>query len=573
MSIARRVLEAAAQWFGDDASRAAMAVGRPWRLAATGLAIAMVLTAATAFWGTAVSTSQARISVLRTVEPYGFAVHEQLVRNYAETGQFRQTIHRGYDDSWTWSGHRALTLITTSWIYPLAPSVHGLSRIQILGVLLGIIPMALLGRRAMGSGWGLAVGGLLYLGAPAVMALALQDYQDLVFALPCLAFALWAFGSRRWWLAPLGALVGILPREECVLLTVAAAAVVVPPPLAGRRWKRWLVNVALTGAIVGAYVAYVMARHPVSFQGEIGGGHDMPAVNASLSAVEALLSGELPGMQKDNGFYALLFAPFGALALLSPATAAPGLLLVLLHLTVPEGHGVDRLWGGHSHHMAPAVVFLVAGAVQGAGRLLRVLAGWPWRRAFAAAAGWRRWAARLGPVVAAVAACGFLVYGLYWYANWAAWFNLATAWWPREPPYEHPAWALSRQLPDDAAPAVFLDASITVSNRELSYTYEESLDDKEPERGLGAATHMIVDRRNTAALARGMDMPGVEVLATDGDYSLLTWPPGAEDPSLAGGGDPSTAQGDRGQPLNVSTLFRWHPKGVGDFPGCPARDR
>ena len=50
------------------------------------------------FWTTAVSTTWARINAIQTVEPYAFAVHEQLMRNFDSTGFFSQTIHAGYDD-------------------------------------------------------------------------------------------------------------------------------------------------------------------------------------------------------------------------------------------------------------------------------------------------------------------------------------------------------------------------------------------------------------------------------------------------------------------------------------------
>jgi len=540
-----------------------------------GIAIALALAAAMYFWGTAASTSWARISVLRTVEPYALAVHEQLVRNFAADGHFHQTVHRGYDDAWTWSGHRAVTLVTTSWLYPFHPSPHWLSRIMILAVLLGAIPAALLGRRAMDSGWGLAVGASIYLGSPVVMALALQDYQDLVFALPALTFALWAFGSRRLWWTPVAAFVGLMPREECVPLVVLAAMVVIPPRLAGRRWKRWLLNVAVAALVAGSYTAYVMSRHPVSMMGEVGGGHDTPAVNATLTAVQAVFTGALPGLEGDNTFYGLMFAPLGLLALASPLTILPGLALILVHMTVPEGHGVDRLWGGHSHHMAPAMAFVIVAAIQGAGRILRAMISARWRQRWAEAGGRRQLLARMAPRTAAAVAVVVAGACLWWYGGFSQWFNLVDAWWPRRPEHEHPAWALARKLPEDAVPAVFLDASITVSNRQRSYTYEESLLDKVPMQGLGAATHMIVDRRNSSALAWGIAMPRVEVVAEIEDYTLLTWAPGGPDPTVPRGApDRSFTPENRTQELPQSEATRWHPGGgVGLLPGCPAPGR
>jgi len=556
----------------DPLPPAAGTTRRGRQLVVHGVALALALAAATAFWGTAATTSWARISVLRTVEPYALAVHEQLVRNKAEDGRFHQTIHRGYDDAWTWSGHRAITLVTTSWLYPFHPSAHWLSRIMILAVLAGAIPAGLLGRRALGSGWGFALGALLYLGTPTAMALALQDYQDLVFALPCLTFALWAFGARHWAWAPVGAFVGLMPREECVPLVVIAAAVVIPAAAAGPRWRRWLINVGAAAAVAAAYTAYIVVRHPVGFQGEVGGGHDMPAVNATLTAVQALFTGELPGLESGGGFYALMFAPLGLLAMFAPLTALPGLALIFFHLTVPEGHGVDRLWGGHSHHMAPALAFVVVASVQGAGRLLRLASRGGWRERWAGRAGWRRPAARVGPALAACAAVIALGYGLWWYAGWARWFNLETALWPRRPQHEHPAWELSRMLPADAVPVVFLDASICVSNRARAYTYEESLLDKEPLRGLGAATHMIVDKNNKSAMAWAYSMPGLEVIADQEGYALLTWTPGAADPTVPRAPELG-GPGPRGQPINEGAASRWIPDGVSLLPGCPPRGR
>ena len=81
------------------------------------------------FYATAVSTSWARIEALQTIEPYAMAVHEQLLKNLSETGAWFQTIHRGYDDAWTWSGHRALTLPVVGWIHGFNPSALWLSKI------------------------------------------------------------------------------------------------------------------------------------------------------------------------------------------------------------------------------------------------------------------------------------------------------------------------------------------------------------------------------------------------------------------------------------------------------------
>ena len=62
---------------------------------------------------------------MQVVEPYAFAVYHQIVHNLAISGEFVQTIHQGYDDSWTWSGHRAPALFVVAPLYRLDPSTTG----------------------------------------------------------------------------------------------------------------------------------------------------------------------------------------------------------------------------------------------------------------------------------------------------------------------------------------------------------------------------------------------------------------------------------------------------------------
>ena len=38
-------------------------------------------------------------------------------------------------------------------------------------------------------------------------------------------------------------------------------------------------------------------------------------------------------------------------------------------MSVPDGHGVDRSWSGHCHHMAPAIAFSVSSILIGGSRL------------------------------------------------------------------------------------------------------------------------------------------------------------------------------------------------------------
>ncbi len=475
------------------------------------ISAALVALAALAWWSTVSSTSAARIAAMQPIEAYAFAVHEQLMWNFADSGEFFQTIHKGYDDAWTWSGHRALTLPVTALLYGLDPSPWWLARLLIAGVLSGVIPAALIGRRALGSGWGIALGGLIYLTAPVNALLALQDYQDLVFALPALTWALCAMGARGWWWAPLGAAVAVMPREECVPLAVAAALVAVRWRKTGGRlprpdWLPWLRTIALTAAVAGGYAVWAEARFPIATSG-----HDMPLANA----VGFLLDGPpnlfLDGWPFWSRFYAVMFVPLGFLAMLSPLTVAPAIALIALHLTVPHGHGVDRSWSGHAHHMAPAMAFLTVATIEGAGRLLRLCGAHLGRRA----------AAGLG-VIAIAYAAGSSV-------QWAGHYNLVRTPIPTAPEWAHPVWYLAGELTADDVPIVPREASIAASARTRSYSYDGSLTTKAPRKGLGAGNVMIADTRQSGVVEWGLSMAGAEIVAERSPYVMIRWSAGAVD--------------------------------------------
>ena len=465
------------------------------------------------FVGVGCSTSWARIAVLRTVEPYGLAVHQQLLFNFADSGSFFQTIHTGYDDAWTWSGHRAATLPLVGILYGLAPSPFFLTAIAIGLVALGVVPAAALGRRALRHPAGMLAGALLYLGCPAVMGLALQDYQDLVFALPLLLCTLWAMRAQQPWMVAIGALLGCLPREECLPLVVAAAIVSIDLSWE-RPWLRWARNVGIAVAVALVYGLLLALVFPV---GEHG--YEVPVGNAFGGFVDPSQRLELFGLRSIGSFYGLIWAPLGLVGLAAPVTALPGLVLLLLHMTVPWGLGVDRVWGGHAHHVAPMVPFFVCAAILGAARVLRGSA-----HPRLGSAG------RVLPWVLAAGALGYLA----WFdLTWARRANLVLRPWPSQPQLWHPAWVLVPLLPVDAAPIVPLEVSLAVSDRARSYTFSESLLDKAPGRGLGAGTHLIVHRDNALVRSWGEAMPGAVLVAESEPFLLMSWDRGAVDPTMA----------------------------------------
>ncbi len=483
--------------------------------------LGVVALLALAFFGVGCSTSWARIAVLRTVEPYAMAVHEQLMYNFSHAGSFFQTIHTGYDDAWTWSGHRAATLPLVALLYGLFASPFWLSTILIGAVTLGVIPAAALGRKALRHPTGLVLGALLYLGCPAVMGLALQDYQDLALALPFLLFTAWAMRARRWWWVLAGALLGCMPREECIPVVVAMAVVSVDLSWE-RPVRRWLRNLGIAAGVALAYGGVLAVFFPVEATS-----HDMPMAASLGSFVDPDQQLIFFGMENLNDFYALCWAPVGLAGLAAPLSALPGLGLMVLHMTVPWGHGVDRFWGGHVHHLAPMTPFFVVAAILGAARLLRLC-----RHPRLGLAG------RFLPWVLAGAMLG---YGTWFDVAWARGFNLVLRPWPSWPERWHPAWGLLFPLPPDAVPIVPLEVSLAASARLESYTFSESLLDKAPDRGLAAGTHLVVHEDNVLVLAWGEAMPGATVAAEEPPYLMLTWDTGAADPTLAlwGGSPPA----------------------------------
>jgi hypothetical protein len=459
----------------------------------------------------------ARVAALDTIEPYAFAIHQQLAFNFAETGEFFQTIHKGYGDEWAWSGHRAATLPINAWLYSFAPSPTALSTLLITWLLLGALPAAGLGYIAAKHPLGAILGAGLYLTTPTVWALALQDYQDLVLALPALLFTLWAMHARNvsWVMA--GALLGCTPREECLALVIACAIVMIPIRESVSGWRRfdarrWARNVGVSLAVVLLYAGFLSFHH-----GQTPAQHDMPLVGA----VQELFAGELPGLPFWDSFYVLLFAPLGALfMILAPEVAIVGVLLTAFHLTVSRHHGVDRSWTGHVHHMAPAVAFLTAATIIGAGRVLRVLsANTPSVRSARGAA-------------TALLTLLLVVYSTYYTTEWGQSTNLRVTMKPLEPVWESPAWALVRQLPADAIPIVPNEVSIAVANRPAVYTYRESLLDKAPDQGMGAGTHLILNNAHKTVRDWALQMAGAEVVDTAGMYTLIRWDAGAKDLSL-----------------------------------------
>ena len=470
----------------------------------------LILPALWLFYTTAVSTSWARIASLQTIEPYAMAVHEQLMRNFSETGSWFQTVHRGYDDAWTWSGHRALTLPIAAWFYGWSPSALWLSKILILGVMSGAIPAGLIARRQYsntGNGhWAFLWGALVYLSMPGTMAIALQDYQDLCFALPFLVWA-WNFFESGWLIAAIvGALFGIAPREETIPMAIFCAVMARPMLDGVWQWKQQVRNLAVVLIVAGIYVWWAQKYHPLD-----SGGHDMPLQNALGSLGQKRIF--LEGWVYHTRFYALVFIPLGLLAWFAPLVAAPAVALCVLHMSVPDGHGVDRSWSGHCHHMAPALAFSTIAIVIGGTRVGRWLT-------FPKFAAWR-W------VLPAVLAVGTLGWSRWWWLEWSDYYNLVVSSRVQQPEWTHPAWTLKETFletqSEESILVVNKNTALVASDQLRSYTLDESIFGKEPRKGLGAGDCIIFDERRRDISTYVQRMQGADRVSAEGTFGLWCW--------------------------------------------------
>jgi hypothetical protein len=183
-------------------------------------------------------------------------------------------------------------------------------------------------------------------------------------------------------------------------------------------------------------------------------------------------------------------------------------------MTVPVGHGVDRSWSGHAHHMAPAVAFISIAVTLAIGRLLR----WTTPRVRKRRAAWHWAVAALVTVVA-----------------WNGWkpfaetqnFRVTST--VRTPEWVHPAWRLARKVPADGVPIASKDLSPAISSFAESYTYDGSLASKAKMEGLAIGTHMIVDTRLKVVQQWAMEMDGAKVVARDDPFVLVSWTAGSLD--------------------------------------------
>lgn len=449
-----------------------------------------------------------RIQSLGVVESYGFAVYEQLIRNRAFEGVFSQTIHRGYIDHWMWSGHRSVALYVTPWFYRIWPEPLTLSSLQIGLVAAGCFPAFGMGRTLLGGTLGGAVGLVLYACFPPFWVLALSDYQDIVLGIPFALSAVWALRARSPWLFALAGFLCACTREEWAatlpVLGLAAAG--------GWRQRLRYTSIGLATALLFTALVVWLGRDAVGYQ-------------TPVQTHAGALFGHLPPIQRGwpdyHRFYVHFLVPTTGLAVLSPVVALPGAGALLVHLTTPNGSGIDADWRGHIHHMAPVATFFVAASIDGLSHLGAVAfpAGTRtrWQAYLDGRGAVPRWALLL--VLATVVG----VYAVHT-RSWVRMLALSPT---ANPNLEasrrlRPEWAIVAGVPENAVIATDPDGALFVAGFRRSYTYGESLAEKS-RLGLRELDYLLVRRRDTTVLGEAVQLGGT-VLAETTQYQLLVMP-------------------------------------------------
>jgi len=461
-----------------------------------------------------------------------FAVYNQIVWNFSQTGSFQQNIHSFYADDWKWSGHLSPSLFVVGWLYGLAPGPLTLCWIQISAVALGALPAFGLGWRAFGGPLGGVAAMLLYLGYPPLIVLALADYQDLVLGIPFAVAAVHQAWRGRPWAFAL-ALLGVAASREEWILVVPLLGLLAPGGWSNRlTWAARALVVALF---------YFGALFSLGFQAEAVRGPlaPGPGIVVARLGLPTTWSGALErarrilapihyqsreGQQEDwkrtwlgarrltrtwddvVHFYLDLGTPVHLVGVFAPTALMPAAAGLAVHLTAPPGIGVDANWANQVHHLAPVAASVVLAALLGSAFCHRRTAG---RRGL--------WAG-LALVALALVVHVNLV--------WARRLDLHLRFHPvrhsARPPV--PEWDLVAGLPPDASLATDTAASLVISSRQLAYTYDDSFRDKVGCRGLRAVDYLLVRKAHAAWVREALSLPGVQRVGETRGYLLLRMP-------------------------------------------------
>lgn len=482
----------------------------PWTRA-DWLGLGLVAVGVWTLWCSLAAKAEDRIRTLKTVEGYAIAVYDQLVWNFAFNGAWRQTIHFGYDDTWNWSGHLALWIFPIAGLYRLFPGPTTLVWAQTAAVALGGIPMYFLARRVFGARPAGVAAGLGYLCWPAVWAVALADYQDIVLGVPFLIAAYAASQSGRGVATAFFALLTCAAREEWLFLLPFIA-------LAAPGGFREKVRQGLILAL--ALVPYVAFLVQVRVSGNAQMHHDTPLLQ-QLNQFARWPPPFTRNYVDMRWFYVHFLEPFGWVGVFSPITALPTAMSWFMHACSPPEGGVETRWLGHIHHMAPISAMLAVGATLGAARLWSWIS-WLWGAApLLPAPRGGALVRRFGGVALAASVLGGIAWGALDTERVLPWLKVTLHATPQGTAKRAPEWDLLEQyVPPGATIATDTDASLMVSSRAVSYTYDESLAEKSKNKNLAAVEFVLVRRTDTEWLKRVQAWRGMQKLGETPTYEL-----------------------------------------------------
>ena len=252
--------------------------------------------------------------------------------------------------------------------YALYSSPKTLMVIQVFWVSLGAFPIYWMARDRLQSNFAGLVFALVYLAFPALQAAVTFDVHGITFAVPLLAFALWATCKEHYGLFLTAAVLAMGCQEEVSLLTLMMGLYIA---LIKRRWGAGGLTVALS--LVWFIIANVVIIPTYSLSGDnfhlyryqALGHSTFEIIGTIFTRPDIVLAQIFAG---DKKFYWVrLTMPTAFLAVLDPFTllmAAPALLINTLS-SYPPTYQLDRF-----HSSAAIVPFVVVAGINGLARLV-----------------------------------------------------------------------------------------------------------------------------------------------------------------------------------------------------------
>jgi uncharacterized membrane protein len=295
------------------------------------------------------------------------AINDQLVWNASRLRPFQSTL----------IGHARISLgdhfsfyqLLLAPLYWLWPDPRTLLLAQTAGLALAAVPLGWIADlrlkdRALGSG--LVV---LFLAYPPLHFLNLFEYHEVAWAVPALAFLLWALVARRYRLAWLFFLLSLAVKEE---LAIVGAAIGLFVALVERQRRLGMAFLAVAVAWGVLAMAVVMPQF-----NEAGGGFyylrrysqygsSAFEIGWYLVTHPTVVLGELLSPARLT-YYLQLLLPLAGLPLLAPAALAPALpTVVYLALgNSPAQYSIQY------HYQAPLIPLLLFATTAGLVRLRR----------------------------------------------------------------------------------------------------------------------------------------------------------------------------------------------------------